>query len=36
LRRGYGWWEMFQDYTDCYTEELNVEITISDYLGINF
>ena len=36
LRKGYGWWEMFQDYTDCYTDELNVEITISDYLGINF
>ena len=24
-QKNYGWWEMFQEYTQCYQEELDVE-----------
>jgi serine/threonine protein kinase len=31
----YGWWEMFQEYNECYPEELDVEIILSDYFTLN-
>jgi len=30
-----GWWEMLQEYTDCYREELDVEIVLSEYFTLN-
>lgn len=35
FRKDYGWWEMFQDYTECYSDELKVEIVLSDYFTLN-
>ena len=35
FRKDYGWWEMFQEYTECYREELEVEIILSDYFTLN-
>ena len=33
--KNYGWWEMFQDYVDCYHEELEADKIISAYLSLN-
>ena len=33
--KDFGWWEMFQDYAECYHEELEADITLSGYLSIN-
>jgi len=34
-QKNYGWWEMFQECTQCYQEELDVEIILSDYFTLN-
>lgn len=33
--KNFGWWEMLQEYTDCYREELDVEIVLSEYFTLN-
>jgi Phosphotransferase enzyme family. len=35
FQKEYGWWQMFQEFTDCYREELDVEIILSDYFTLN-
>jgi len=34
-RKNYGWWEMFQECTQCYPDELAVETVLSDYFTLN-
>ena len=33
--KDYGWWEMFQEYTERYDEELDVEVVLGDYFSWN-
>ncbi|KAF8815353.1 hypothetical protein BYT27DRAFT_7080179, partial [Phlegmacium glaucopus] len=33
--RNPGWWDMFQEYNECYREELAVENVLSDYFTLN-
>lgn len=35
FRKNMGWWELFKEHNDCYPDELDVEIVLSNYFVWN-